>query len=160
MGFQFPLASVLQVRIRAEEREEVLLQNILLELSKAADSLRNLDAALSDAQQQRQVNLSASKTGFDLHALYEEVDKLKLRRLEIQTQIGKLEQLRDKQLIAYRAARQNREALAQLHERQLLEYQVGWDKREQKNLDDISSGRHVRKNARSAKRPASLKRVR
>lgn len=149
MGFQFSLSSVLQVRIRAEEREEELLQKILMELSKASESLQATDAGLALAHQARQSGAGTTAMGMDLHAAYHQVEDLKRERLAIEEQIGKLEQLRDKQMIAYRLARQNREALDQLREQQYTEYQADWERREQRRLDDISSGQFVRRKASS-----------
>ena len=149
MGFQFPLSSVLQVRVLAEEREEALLQKILMELSKADESLQSVNAALSLAHQNRHCGAGAAIIGLDLQALYHEVENLKREHLAIEEQIGKLEQLRDKQMIAYRAARQSREVLDQLLAHQRAEYEADWERREQRRQDDISSGRHVRRRASS-----------
>lgn len=162
MGFQFPLSSVLRVRVLEEEREEALLQKILTELSKAAESLQRVDAGLSLAHQNRLSGCGAATMGMDLHAFYHEVEHLKRERLAIEEQIGKLEQLRDKQMMVYRAARQNREALDQLLAQQRAAYQADGERREQKRLDDLSSGQHVRRKAlsRSAKLPAASNRQR
>lgn len=154
MGFRFPLSVVLQVRLRAEEREELLLKQILAELAKANGCIADIDHLLKAAHGNRMAGAGTSTTGFDLCALYGEIENLNRQRSGLEEQVGKLEQLRDKQMQVYRAARQNRETIERLLEQQCTAYQLDADKREQRDLGDIASGQHFRKKS-SAKLRAS-----
>ena len=155
MGFQFPLSVVLQVRLRAEEREEHLLKQIQAELAKTTLSLREFDTAISSAHGKRIAIAGASTTGLDLSARYGEIENLNLQRAALAEHVQKLEQLREKQMDAYRLARRNRETLDQLLDEQRAAHQHGANQREQRTTNDIAVGQHVRKKSGSYSRNTS-----
>ena len=144
---RFPLTVVLQVRLRAEEREEALLKQILSELAKGRASIQEMEESLRLAHESRVAATGASTTALDLCALYGAVDELNRQRSALEEQVRKLEQLRDKQMPVYRAARQNREMIEQLLERQRSAYFSEAERREQKDVGDIAVGQHMRRKA-------------
>lgn len=136
MAFQFPLATVLRVRGILEEREERLLQKILFEISQTVENLARTDAEIAGSDASRREDIFKPFIGYNLHAAYGEVKQLKQSRKELEEQISKLEQLRDRQLIAYEGARRNREMLTDMHSEQRSVYDSDAARREQKALDD------------------------
>lgn len=144
MGFQFPLAAVLQVRIRAEEREEALLKQILAELAKASVTMQEIEVAIASAHRDRVSEAGASITALDICAQYGAIEILDRRRAAVMEHVQKVEQLRDKQMAAYGAARRNRETLDQLLNEQRAAYESSVAQREQREMNDIAVRRHVR----------------
>jgi len=136
MAFQFSLAAVLRVRGIVEEREERLLQQILYEIAQATESLTTTATELMGSDASRSADLFKVFSGRHLHASYAEVEQLKLRRSELEDRIEKLEMLRDKQMIAYQAARRSREMLTDMQEEKRGAYESDVARREQKTLDD------------------------
>jgi len=136
MAFQFSLATVLRVRGILEEREERLLQKILFEISQTLETLARTDAEIAGSDAARRSDVFKPSIGRHLHASYGEVKELKQSRKDIETQIEKLEQLRDRQLVIYEGARRNREMLSDMREEKQTAYESDMARREQKTLDD------------------------
>lgn len=151
MVFRSPLTVVLQVRVRAEEREEALLQQILAEIAKTAKSVEEIDRSLASVHEKRAASRS-SALAIELCSVYGEIELLKRQRSAFQEHIGKLEQLRDKQMDAYRAARQDRETLEQLLEEQRTAHELLAEKREQASANDIAVGQHFRRKMAASRR--------
>jgi flagellar FliJ protein len=136
MAFRFSLATVLRVRSIVEEREERLLQQILYEISQALEALAQTDAAIAASHEARCDALGKSLSAFHLRAFYGDVEELKQTRQQIEGQLEKLEELRDRQLKVYEEARRNREMLTDMHKEKRFAYDSGLVKREQAMLDD------------------------
>jgi flagellar FliJ protein len=136
MAFQFPLATVLRFRGVLEEREERMLQRILCEISQVQESLARIDAQIAASDASRHANLFKPIAGLDLHASYGEAKELMQIRKDLQGQIEKLEQLRDRQLMVYAAARRDREMLTDMREEKRCEYKSEMARSEQKTIDD------------------------
>jgi flagellar export protein FliJ len=144
MGFQFSLATVLQVRGILEQREERMLQTILSEIARTGEAIAHIDAAIARADAARRENLFKPSHGHNLHAAYGEVKELQQNRKNLEERSKKLEQLRDKQLKIYKKARQNREMLTDIREEQQSAYETEMARLEQKNMDDIFISRRRR----------------
>lgn len=136
MGFQFPLATVLRVRRIVEEREERLLQQILLEISQTLEKLEQIRKQIVQSDSSQRANILKPSIAYQLHAAYGEKQELKQSREDLEEKIQKLEQLRERQLVAYEAARRNREMLTDMRQEQRTVYDSDLAKREQKALDD------------------------
>ena len=136
MAFQFALATVLRVRGIIEEREEGKLQKILFDISKVFDELERADAQLAETDASRQADVLKPYIGLQVHASYGEVKELKQRRKDLAAKIQVLEEVRDKQLLVYDAARRDREMLTDMREKKRTAYDSDVSKREQKILDD------------------------
>jgi len=136
MAFQFPLATVLRYRGVLEEREERMLQRILSEISQIQETQARIDSQIADSDASRRAAVFKPFVGHDLHASYGEVKELQQSRKNLEEQIRKLEQLRDRQFIAYAAARRDREILTEMREEKRSEYDLDMARSEQKTVDD------------------------
>lgn len=136
MAFRFPLATVLRVRRIVEEREERLLQQILFEINQSREALARTDEAIAGSNAARGQAMGKPISGYNLHAIYGELEDLKQSRIEIEKRIEKLEELRDRQLKVYECARRNREMLTDMRKEQRTAYESDMAKREQAMLDD------------------------
>lgn len=144
MGFQFSLATVLRVRGIIEEQEERMLQQILSEIARSNEALALTDAAIAESDASRCADILKPFLGHNLHAIYGEMKELKENRKNIEEQIIKLKQLRDKQIKIYEKARGNREMLSDMREEKRNEYEADIARLDQKTLDDIFSSRRNR----------------
>jgi flagellar FliJ protein len=145
MAFQFPLATVLRVRGIVEEREERLLQQIMIEISQAQEVLARTNVQIVESDALRLADILKPSIGHQLHASYGVVHQLKQSRKDLEEQLQKLEQLRGKQLMVYEAARRGREMLTDMRQEQRGEYDSDMARREQKTLDDNHIARRGRR---------------
>lgn len=144
MGFQFSLATVLRVRGIIEEQEERMLLRILSEIARAKEALELTDAAIAKVDASRCADVFKPVLGHNLHAIYGEAKDLKKNRENIEEQIIKLEQLRDKQIKIFEKARGNREMLSDMREEKRSEYELDIARLQQKTLDDVFNSRRRR----------------
>jgi flagellar export protein FliJ len=136
MAFQFSLDTVLRVRGILEEREERMLQKILFEISQTLETLARTDAEIVESNASRRADILKPLIGHHLHASYGEVKELNKSRKNLEEQIEKLKQLRDRQVTVYEAARRNREMLTDMRKEKRSAYESDLDRRDQKTLDD------------------------
>ncbi|MGA3344280.1 MAG: hypothetical protein ABSC76_05340 [Terracidiphilus sp.] len=136
MSFQFSLAAVLRIRGVLEEKEERLLQQILFEIGQAREEYARIEAAILDLDAARSADVFKAHIGRNIHASYGEILELKQNRKNLEEKIDKLEQLRDRQIVVYEAAKRNRELLTGMHEEQRSVYDSGLARQEQKTIDD------------------------
>lgn len=136
MAFAFSLATVLRFREILEDREERLLQKILFEIAQVQENLARTETAIAGSDDSRREEILRPLIGYDFQSSYEEVKALKQTREELEATIGKLGQLKDRQLSAYEAARRNREMLTDMCEEKRCAYEADMARREQKTLDD------------------------
>ena len=136
MSFQFSLAAVLKVRGILEEKEERMLQQILFELAQTRDTLARIEAAIAELDGARSSNVFKASLGRNIQASYGEINGLKQTRKDLEANIEKLEQLRDRQIVIYDKARQNREMLTGMHKEQRVAYESDLARMEQKTIDD------------------------
>ena len=136
MAFKFPLATVLRIRGVVEDREERLLQRIQQEIAQARQAIAQVNSDIAESNASRHTELFKPSTGSNVHAAYSGIEELKRRRQELQTQLAKLEELKEVQLNAYRAARRDREMLTDMRDRKRSLYKIEVSKREQHTLDD------------------------
>jgi flagellar export protein FliJ len=136
MAFHFPLATVLRYRGVLEEREERMLQRILFELSQVQETLARIDTQIADSDASRCAAVFKHFAGHDLHASYGEVKRLQQSRKDLEVQSRKLEELRDRQFIAYAAARRDREMLTEMQGEKRSVYDSEMARSEQQTVDD------------------------
>ncbi len=144
MAFQFPLATVLRLRIMIEEREEGLLQKILLNIAGVFADIERIDVQLEECEALRHADTLKPHLGLHLHASYGEIKQLKERRQECEVQLQKLEAERDVQVTIYESARRDREMLSDMREEKRMAYEAEATKREQRILDDTYIARRGR----------------
>lgn len=148
MPFRFSLQAVLRCRESFERRERQRLEAITRELAKAQQQREQakLDRACALAQMQKklQQGMQAAEIQFELAC-----DRTRLRRIAAwNEQIGKLGDLRRRQLEIFRKARQQREILENFRARQLAAYQTVQARREQQQVDDRFLITHARQSSR------------
>lgn len=144
MGFHFPLASVLRLRGVVEEREERMLQNILQEISRTAEIIEAIDAEIASVNMSRRANVRKASTALDFHAAYGHLENLKQQKIEQMERLTKLEELRQKQIVIYSAARRDREVLDNIFDRSRTAYEADLAKREQRSIEDTFAARRGR----------------
>jgi flagellar export protein FliJ len=136
MAFAFSLATVLRFREILEDREERLLQKILFEIAQVKENLARTEAAIVGSDVSRREEVLKPLIGHDFQASYDALRALKQTKEELRATIGKLEQLKDRQLSAYETARRNREMLTDMRAEKRDAYEADLAQREQKTLDD------------------------
>jgi flagellar export protein FliJ len=144
MSYHFPLSPVLWLRGTAEEREERLLQNIHQEIALTAEQLNTATAEIAASEAGRGREVARHCSGIHLHTWYEHLEELRQRRKELEERMEKLEELRAKQMIAYQAARRDREMLDELHNQKRAAYEADAARREQSRLDDTFGAQYAR----------------
>jgi flagellar export protein FliJ len=145
MSFQFPLSPVLWMRGVVEEREERTLTSIVNEISAATERLNSLSAEIARADAARRVELKKVCDAAHLHAWYAHFEELRQQRQQLELHLKKLEELRERQLLAYQAARRDREMLDGIREQELALYETVVARREQSTLDDTFGAQRSRK---------------
>jgi flagellar biosynthesis chaperone FliJ len=118
MAFQFSLAAVLRMRGIIEEREEAALQRILFDIARTVHDLQQINAQLEQSEAERQTQAIEPCLGVYLQAVYGEIKHLQARRKEGEGHLKTLQAARDAQLLAYQAARRDRELLSNMREEQ------------------------------------------
>lgn len=146
MAFQFALSPVLWLRELAEEREEKLLQRILKEIAATEELIDEADAELAAANKARRAELARRCDGVHLLAWYEHIEELRRKRSGFAQKLEKLDELRDKQMQAYTAARSSRQILDRMRDRERAVYDGVAGRREQSRLDDSFGARRARRN--------------
>jgi flagellar biosynthesis chaperone FliJ len=136
MAFQFTLHSVLRARIVVEEREERLLQKILVEIAQCSREITRLDEEMVSVNKDRVGNVNQQTLGRTLHGQYGEMQELGRVRNLLIGQVEKLEELKAMQLSVYNTARQNRELLTDMRATKREAYDTDLSRREQSVLDD------------------------
>lgn len=145
MGFRFPLASVLRLRELAEEREERLLQSIHGEIARASESLDQKTAEIEAVCASRDSNTSEPLLAVELQSSYAKLDTLGDSRKQLMEHIGKLQELKDRQVVAYRTALQAREALGQIRSQRQSEHETRIARQEDRNVDDAFGAKYARR---------------
>ena len=136
MAFEFTLQAVLRARIIIEEREERLLQKILIEIAQCTREIARLDVEMERVNAARKGAVLQASLGRTLHGEYGEMQELKRVRDLLTEQVDKFEELKDIQLRVYYTARQNRELLTEMRSTKREVYNSDLAHREQSTLDD------------------------
>jgi len=135
VSFRFALAPLLRLRQGIERQRTLQLQEANLQVSRAQETLSQLDRFLSDSAQSDCAALSAGRTGAELQFAAVLRENLEYFRGELQCDIRKLELLRQQAVSAYRQAYREREVLETLRARQRSLYQQEQLRRDQQELD-------------------------
>jgi len=136
MAFQFPLATVLRIRVVLEEKEERMLQQILSEIAQTREAIARTDVEIAESDVSRRSEVFKARVGHNIHAFYGRMNELKQNRKNLEEQLEKLEQLRTMQIAVYETARRNREMLTGMHEEQRSVFEASLARMEQKAIDD------------------------
>ncbi len=136
MAFHFSLQAVLRYRESFERRERLRLQVITREVAKARqqgeEAKQERVRAVGELRQKLRLGLRVAELQFEMAC-----DRARARRIvAIREHVLKLEELRVRQLEAFRKAQQGRKILENLRDRQFAAYRLIRDRREQQQMDD------------------------
>jgi flagellar export protein FliJ len=135
MSFRFTLAPLLRLRQSIERQRTLKLQAANLHVSRAQEKLAQLERSLSESAQSDATALQAGRTAAELQFASVLRENLHLFRQEVQSDICKLELLRQRALGEYHQAYRECEVLETLRARQRGAYQQEQLRRQQQELD-------------------------
>jgi flagellar export protein FliJ len=135
MAFRFALGSILRLRQSIERQRTLDLQKANLQVSRAQETLAQLERYLTNSAQADSKGLKAGCTAADLRFAAVLRENLLHFREELQSDIRRLELLRQKALGAYHQAYREREILETLRASQRRFYQQEQARRQQQEQD-------------------------
>ena len=135
MPFRFALAPLLRLRQSIERQRTLALQAANLQVSRAQETLAQLDRFLSDSDQSDRAGLAAGRTAAELQFASVLRENMQHFREELQSDVRKLELERQKALGEYHRAYREREVLETIRARQRRVYQQAQLRRQQQELD-------------------------
>jgi len=135
MAFRFALAPILRLRQSIERQRTLELQKANLQISRAQETLAQLERFLTNSAQSDSRGLSAGCTAAELRFAAVLRENRLRRREELQSEIRQLEILRQKALGAYHHAYREREILETLRASQRRIYQQEQARRQQREQD-------------------------
>ena len=135
MSFRFALAPLLRLRQSIERQRTLQLQEANLRVSRAQEALAQLERYLYGSAQSDATALIAGRTGAELQFASILRENLHHLRRDLQSNIRKLELIRQQAASAYHQAYREREVLETLRARQHRAYQQEQLRRQQQELD-------------------------
>ena len=137
MAFQFPLYAVLHFRQSIEHQQELRLRAANQQMARVQHGIEQIDAGREQLYAERSRGLGAGVTAAELRFGLQCEAELVRRKRELETQLVRLQQLRDQQRAIFQEARRARRTLESVRDGQLRLYKKEAARREQKNLDDL-----------------------
>ncbi len=135
MSFRFALAPLLRLRQSIERQRALQLQEANLQVSRAQETLAQLERFLSDSAQSESAGLTAGCTAAELQFASVLRENMHHFRQELQSNIRKLELLRQQAAREYHQAYREREVIETLRAHQRRAYQQEQLRRQQQELD-------------------------
>ena len=135
MSFRFALAPLLRLRQSIERQRSLQLQEANLQVARTEETAAQLERYLFDSAQSDFTSLKAGRTGAEIQFASVLREKLQQYRQELQSDVRKLDVLRQKALGEYHQAYRDREILETLRDRQHREYKQDQLRRQQQELD-------------------------
>jgi flagellar FliJ protein len=135
MAFRFALAPLLRLRHSLERQRALALQEANLKVSRAQETLAQVERFLSDSAQADSAALTAGRAAAELQFASVFRENLHRFRQELQSEVRKLELLRQQAAGEYQQAYREREVLETLRGRQRRAYQQEQLRRQQREFD-------------------------
>ena len=135
MPFRFALAPLLRLRQSIERQRTLQLQEANLQVSRAQETLAQLERSLAAAVQSDSRRLAAGCTAAELQFALVLRENRRRFRQELQSELSRLELLRQQAASEYHRAYREREVLDTLRARQRRAYQQEQLRRQQQELD-------------------------
>ena len=135
MSFRFALDPLLRLRQSIERQRTLQLQEANLRVSRAQETLAQLERYLSDSAQSDAAALISGRTAGELQFASVLRERLLLFRQELQSDLRKLELRRQQAVSEYHQAYREREVLETLRARERRLYQQEQLRRQQQELD-------------------------
>ena len=144
MPFRFTLASVLRFRESIENREEVSLKRLQLEVRRVRGRIDELTDEMARAWQERERALEQTIQANRLQTVQLEINAAaEAKKILLETMLT-LKCERDAQMKTYQVAHRGRQMLTDLLTQKRSEYEQEQARREQKMLDDVVAARWQR----------------
>jgi len=137
MSFRFALAPLLRLRQSIERQRTLALQEALLQVARARETLAGLERFLADSALADAHSLAAGRRAAELQFATLLREQLRQFRLQLQEEVRRLEEVRQRAQQAYEQAFREREVLETLRARQRREYQLEQARHEQQQLDAV-----------------------
>jgi len=137
MPFRFSLTTVLNLRERLEQREQLVLERRYAELAVVQGKLWEATQNLTRAQELQAEELKQGTTAFQLQLTVEHIKALEQQQMSLQKSLQEAQSRLREQLEIYRQARQKRDVLEELRQQQLDQYQREQGKLEQRERDEL-----------------------
>lgn len=144
MPFRFPLASVLRMRESIENREEVALQKIHLEVARVRRRIDELTEEMTKACHERERDLQNSIRANRLQTMQLEINAAVEAKQILSETMQTLKHQRDAQMKIYKAAHNGRQMLTDLMAQKKGMYEQEQTRLQQKAIDDIVAARWQR----------------
>ncbi|HVM94590.1 MAG TPA: flagellar FliJ family protein [Terriglobales bacterium] len=113
------------------------LQNAVVQLSVAKESVARLDRFLEESADRDAASLSAGRRASELQFAVLLREQLRQLRVRLQEEVARLEVVRQELAAAYEQAFRQREVLENLRNRMSTAYEVEQGRREQRRLDIV-----------------------
>jgi len=136
MAFQFKLGPLLRLRQSIERQQALHLREASLNVARAADALTRLNQYLAGSSEADLVNLRAGRTAVELHFATMSRENLQRLRHELEEELARLKEQRQKVAAEYHRAYREREALEILRDNHRQLYRQEELRRDQRILDE------------------------
>jgi len=137
MAFRFALAPLLHLRQSFEHQRALALEKASLQAARAAESLARLDRFLEESAGIDLRSLAAGCMAAELHFAMLLREQLQQLRLQLQSEICRLEAAREEAAHAYERALAEREVLESLRAHQRRACQLEQARRQQQEIDAV-----------------------
>jgi flagellar export protein FliJ len=137
MPFRFSLQAVLHFRQSMERQQELRLRAANQQVARSQHGIEQIDLRRRALQAEQSRELGAGITAAELRFGLQCEAELLRHRKELELQLARLQQLRDRQQEILEQARRARETLESVRDQQLKVYKQEAGRREQRSLDDL-----------------------
>jgi len=144
MGFHFSLDTVLRFRESVEQREELALKQLQMEISSVRLAIEQTTSDIERAQKAREAAMQKAMPAGHLQAMLSEAEAAVERKKRLAVTLRELEQKRAEQMKAYQSAHRKRRMLSDMESRQQEAHEQEQSRTQQKQLDDLFGSRHQR----------------
>jgi flagellar export protein FliJ len=148
MPFKFPLEPILNLRRSLEHQEELRLRLVHQLLHKLRHQIEQIDARALELEIFLLRQMSLGTTGAEMRAGEEIKTRLIQQRRERETEIIRIDNIREQQHLRFVEARRRREMLDILRDEQWHDYTQKAARQQQRNLDDLFLSRRLSKECR------------
>lgn len=156
MRFQFPLAAVLRLRESVEQREELVLQSIRVEIANVSQHIEDLTASVMAARTSQERAMRQPTPAGHLQTVLWECQIAAEKKTALRKQLASLEKRCVEQMKIYEAAHRDCEVLTTMLERQRRMWELNNARKQQKELDDIFIMRRRRAGEENGSDPQAL----
>ncbi len=137
MPFHFPLQALLHFRQSLEHQQELRLRAANQQVARVQHLVEQIDARRQELHAAQSVALSAGTSSAEMRFGLQCEAELVRQRRELQQELLRQQQLRDRQREIFQQARRTRETLEGVRDQQARLYKKEAARREQRNLDDL-----------------------